>query len=79
MYSVPTHIQQIKMAKYLDEKTSLIDQIIERKQKLIELLREKRTAAINHSVTKGLDPKVELIESRIDWIGQIPKGWKIEK
>lgn len=71
----PNLEKQQKIANYLDEKTKNIDQIIEKKQKLIELLREKRTAVINHAVTKGLDPKVELVESGIDWIGKIPKGW----
>jgi type I restriction enzyme S subunit len=71
--------EQTKIAAYLDEKTALIDRIIEKKKKQIELLREKRTAVINHAVTKGLDPKAELVESGIDWIGKIPKGWGVEK
>lgn len=75
----PGYSVQVKIASYLDEKTSSIDQIIERKQKQIELLREKRTAVINYAVTKGLDSKVELVESGIDWIGEIPRGWKIDK
>ena len=67
--------QQVKIAEFLDKKTALIDQIIEKKEKLIELFREKRTSVINQAVTKGLDSKVELVESGIDWIGKIPKGW----
>lgn len=77
--SEPPQKEQQKIAQYLDEKTASIDQIIEKKQKLIELLREKRTAVINHAVTKGLDLKAELVESGIDWIGKIPKGWEIRK
>lgn len=77
--SEPTIDEQEKIANYLDEKTFLIDQIIEKKQKLIELLREKRTATINHAVTKGLDQKVEFVDSGISWIGKIPKGWRIKK
>jgi type I restriction enzyme S subunit len=71
--------EQVMIANYLDEKTACIDQIIEKKQNQIELLKEKRTAIINHAVTKGLDPKVELVESGIDWIGKIPKGWEVKK
>jgi type I restriction enzyme S subunit len=74
---IPEISEQTKIAKYLDEKTSSVDQIIERKQKLIELLREKRTAVINHVVTKGLDPKVGLVESGVNWIGKIPKEWEV--
>ncbi len=56
----PIELQQ-KIANYLDEKTENIDQIIEKKQKLIELLREKRTAVINHAVvnTKGEVGKIK--------------------
>ena len=76
---VPPVETQKKIATYLDEKTALIDQIIERKKRLIELLREKRTAVINQAVTKGLDPDVLLVDSGIDWIGKIPKGWKRQR
>jgi type I restriction enzyme S subunit len=77
--TVPNAEEQKKIAKYLDEKTALIDAIIEKKQRLIELLQEKRTAIINHAVTKGLDPNVELVDSGVEWIGKIPKRWKIFK
>ncbi|MDR3642880.1 MAG: restriction endonuclease subunit S [Candidatus Doudnabacteria bacterium] len=76
---IPNINEQEKIANYLDEKIATIDQIIEKKQKLIELLREKRTAVINNAVSKGLDPKAEYVESDVEWIGKIPKGWNIEK
>lgn len=59
---VPEKVEQTKIAAYLDEKTALIDQIIEKKQKQIELLREKRTAVINHAVTKSSASKTEKIK-----------------
>jgi type I restriction enzyme S subunit len=77
--AIPKIIDQTKIANYLDKKTACIDQIIEKKQKQIELLREKRTAVINNTVTKGLSPETELVESGVDWIGKIPKGWSIER
>lgn len=77
--SLPDLKEQEKIAKYLNGKTSLIDQIIEKKHKQIELLREKRSAVINQAVTKGLDFKAEFVESGIDWIGKIPKGWEVDK
>jgi len=80
MIAVPRDIvEQTKIADYLDNKTEMLDQIIEKKQKQIELLREKRTAVINNAITKGLNPKLELVESSIDWIGKIPKEWGVEK
>jgi type I restriction enzyme S subunit len=78
-FIIPDKKEQDKLAAYLDEKVSIIDRTIEGKKKLIELLREKRTAVINEAVTKGLDPKAELIESGVEWIGKIPAGWKMRK
>lgn len=76
---LPSSETQKKVAEYLDEKTALIDRIIERKKKLIALLREKRTAVINQAVTKGLNPNAELIDSGIEWIGKIPREWAVKK
>lgn len=76
---VPTKEEQQKIATYLDEKTALIDAIIEKKKKQIELLREKRAAIINRAVTKGLDPNAKLVNSGIEWIGKIPEGWEVKK
>lgn len=76
---LPPLTEQQAIADYLDSKTSQIDQIISLKQQQIELLKERRTALINHVVTKGLDPNVEMVESGIEWIGMIPKGWEVRK
>jgi type I restriction enzyme, S subunit len=76
---IPPLIQQKKIVSYLDQKTIMIDEIINKKQKLIELLQEKRTAVINNAVTKGLDPKIKLINSGISWIGNIPEKWEIKR
>ncbi len=73
---IPPLPEQQTIATYLDDKTSLIDKSITLKQKQIQLLKEKRTALINHVVTKWLDPDVEMVDSGIEWIGKIPKGWK---
>lgn len=67
------------IATYLDQKTALLDSIIKKKQKQIELLKEKRTALINKAVTKGLDDNAEMKDSGVEWIGEIPKGWEVEK
>ena len=76
---IPTLTEQQTIATYLDDKTSLIDKAITLKEKQIQLLKEKRTALINHVVTKGLDPDVEMVDSGIEWIGSIPKGWEVRK
>ena len=77
-FSITLNIEdQQKIATYLDTKTSQISKTIEADKRLIELLKEKRTALINHVVTKGLNPKAKMKDSGIEWIGEVPEGWKI--
>jgi len=79
-FCIPSKIkEQQKIASFLDKKTAQIDVLIEKYKKLIELLKEKRTALINHAVTKGLDPNVKMRDSGIEWIGKIPGGWKTSR
>ena len=62
---------------YLDRKTAQIDTLIQKKQALIDLLREQRTALINRAVTKGLDPDVPMKDSGIEWLGEVPAHWRL--
>ncbi|WP_286680619.1 restriction endonuclease subunit S [Tepidanaerobacter sp. EBM-49] len=71
--------EQISIANFLDQKTAEIDDLITDKEKLIELLQEKRQAVITEAVTKGLNPNVKMKDSGIEWIGDIPEGWEITK
>lgn len=75
---VPYKDEQCAIEKYLSENTRLIDTLIEKKQKLIDLLREYRTAIINQAVTKGLDPNVKMKDSGIEWLGEVPEHWGIK-
>jgi type I restriction enzyme, S subunit len=78
LFIPPLHEQQ-QIVQFLDTKTSLIDTLIEKTQRKIELLKEKRTSLINHVVTKGLNPNVEMKDSGVEWIGNIPCHWEIGK
>jgi len=69
--------KQIKIANYLDKKTEKSNAIIEKNKKQIELLKERRQAIISQAVTKGLNPKVKMKDSGVDWIGKIPKDWDV--
>lgn len=62
-----------------EEQTVCIDKLIANKQKLIELLKEKRIAIINQAVIKGIDPNVRFKPSGIEWLGDIPAHWKMKK
>lgn len=69
--------EQEAIASYLDRKTKLIDDLIAKKERLIELKKEERAAIINQAVTKGLDPDVKMKDSGIEWLGEIPERWDI--
>ena len=73
----PKLFEQKQIVSYLDKKTFQIDKIIGKDTKLVELLKEKRTALINHVVTKGLDPDAKMKDSGVEWIGEIPEGWEV--
>lgn len=75
----PSIKDQTAIANFLDSKTTRIDALIEKDKKLIELLKERRSALINHAVTKGLDPNAKMKDSGIDWIGEIPEGWEVRR
>tara|TARA_R110002167_G_scaffold318517_1_gene524170 strand:- start:1862 stop:3172 length:1311 start_codon:yes stop_codon:yes gene_type:complete len=75
----PSTLEQEDIGAYLDQKTTEIDTLITKKEQLIKLLEEERTAMINQAVTKGLDPNVPMKDSGIDWLGEIPEHWVLVK
>lgn len=75
----PSFIVQKQIANFLDQKTTEIDDLIEKKEKLIKLLEEKRQATITEAVTKGLDPNVKMKGSGVEWIGEIPEHWEVSR
>ncbi|HUP25407.1 MAG TPA: restriction endonuclease subunit S [Thermoanaerobaculia bacterium] len=76
---LPPRSVQEAIATFLDRKTAGIDALIEKKQKLLCLLAEKRSALINQAVIKGLDPGVPMKDSGIHWIGEIPAHWETRR
>jgi type I restriction enzyme S subunit len=75
----PPEPEQRAIADFLDRETTKIDALMEKKERLIELLKEKRTALISHAVTKGLDPTVPMKDSGIEWLGEIPAHWEVRR
>lgn len=71
--------QQLRIADFLDHKTTEIDALIAKKQELIAKLKEQRIAIITQSVTKGIDSKVPMRDSGFDWLGQIPTHWEVKR
>lgn len=74
---IPPEEEQKAMGCYLDAATSKIDKAIAMQQKMIDLLNERKQIIIQNAVTKGLDENVEMKDSGVEWIGMIPKHWKI--
>ena len=69
--------EQRAITIFLDRETAKIDALVAKKERLIELLQEKRTALITHAVTMGLDPNVPLKDSGVEWLGKIPTDWEL--
>ncbi len=69
--------EQRPIATFLDRETARIDALAAKKERLIELLQEKRTALITRAVTKGLDPTIPMKDSRVEWLGKIPAHWEV--
>ncbi|MBL3571915.1 restriction endonuclease subunit S [Rhodovulum visakhapatnamense] len=74
----PTSIQR-SIARFLDSETADIDALIAAKQKLLDLMAEKRRAIVAEAIVRGLDPSAPLRPSGIDWLGDIPAHWEIER
>jgi len=70
--------EQHAIAAFLDRETAKIDALVEKKERLIALLQEKRTALISHAVTKGLDPSVPMKDSGVEWLGATPAHWEVK-
>ncbi len=77
LFPVPPLNEQKAIAAFLDRETLRIDALIEKKQRQIGLLQEKRSALISHAVTKGLDPSAPMKDSGVEWLGQIPAHWGV--
>lgn len=73
--AVPPVDEQQAIADLLDRETGRLDALVATKQRLIDLLAEKRKAIIATAVTRGLDPKVKLCDSGVPWLGEIPAHW----
>lgn len=76
---IPSLPEQQAIAAFLDRETTKINTLISEKERLIELLQEKRAALISQAVTKGLDADVAMKDSGIEWLGEIPAHWGVKR
>jgi type I restriction enzyme S subunit len=75
---VPPPEEQRTIAEYLDRETARVDTLIEEQQRLIDMLDERRDGVIAEAVTKGVRPGATLVESGVEWLGNIPEGWSVK-
>lgn len=76
---VPPLPQQRAIADHLDRETARLDALVAAKERVLELLAEKRRALMTRAVTCGLDPRAPLRDSGIPWLGEIPAHWETER
>ena len=79
IYYMPDIGEQNKIASYLDDRCSRLDELITEAEKSIEEYKELKQAVIFEAVTKGLDENAPLKDSGIKWIGDIPSHWLVKK
>jgi type I restriction enzyme S subunit len=76
---LPALQHQRAVANYLDCETARLDGLVAAKERVLELLAEKRRALITRAVTRGLAPPTPLRDSGLPWLGEIPAHWGIIK
>lgn len=74
---VPPLPEQQCIADYLDKKCGEIDGLVSLQEQMIQTLADYKQSVITEAVTKGLNPNAHLVPSGVDWIGDIPEGWKV--
>jgi len=78
-FPFPPLAQQHAIADYLDRETARLDALVAAKERVLELLAEKRRALITSAVTRGLDPRAPVRDSGVPWLGDIPAHWAVRR
>ena len=76
---VPSLYEQNQIADFLDKKVAQLDKVKSLLEEQIKTLEDYRQSLIYETVTKGLDKTVPLKDSGVEWIGQIPEGWNVDR
>jgi type I restriction enzyme S subunit len=79
IFPIPPIEEQLPIIRYIKSETSRLDQLITNKQRLTELLQERRQVLITQAVTKGLDLNVPMKDSGVEWLGKVPVHWQVSK
>jgi type I restriction enzyme S subunit len=79
VFAVPSLPEQRAISTFLDRESARIDELVAKKERLITLLQERRTALITRAVTRGLNPAAPMKDSGVEWLGEIPAHWEVQK
>ena len=78
-FPIPPLPEQAAIVRYLDHVDRRIRRYVSAKRKLIALLEEEKQAIVNQAVTRGLDPNVRLKPSSVEWLGDVPEHWEMQR
>ena len=78
-FPLPPLPERRAIAAFLDRETARSDALVSQKERLMELLQEKRTALITRAVTRGLEPNAPMKDSGVEWLGEIPAHWEVKR
>ena len=76
---IPPPEEQAAIVQFLDHADEQIGRYISGKERLIALLEEERQALVHQAVTRGLDPNVKLKDSGVEWLGDVPEHWDVDR
>lgn len=76
---IPPPYEQVAIVRYLDHVDRRVRRLVRAKRKLIALLTEQKQAIIHRAVTRGLDPDVPLKDSGVEWLGEVPEHWEVQR
>ena len=77
--ALPPLTEQKAIVEFVTKETAKIDALVAEQQRLVELLKEKRQAVISQAVTKGLNPGAPMKPSGVEWLGDVPAHWQVER
>ena len=78
-FDIPPLEEQGRIVSYLNDKTGKIDARVSLLTKKRDAYQRLKKALISRVVTKGLNPNAKFKPSGVDWIGEIPEGWKVKR
>lgn len=76
-FILPPIDAQNSIVDFLSKEIASIDNLIEKQEKLIQLLDESKKSIIFSAITKGTNSNTNMKKSTIPWIDFIPSHWEI--